>query len=289
MEKQIIGRGLLAGALAGVFAFLFARIFVEPVIERAIAYEHEAAHANGGHEHGVELFARGVQANIGMGFGVLAFSVAMGALFAVVYCVVHGRVGDISPQLLSLYVAGAMFLSLYVIPYLKYPPSPPALSLEETIRQRTLLYLLMVALSAALLAAAVYAGRRLVSRLGTWNATLAAAGGYVLAIAVVMLVLPAIHETPSDFPADLLYDFRLFSLGTQVVMWATIAVVFGAMAARLLGEPRREAVKAGVPKASGSRGMSPERRARVRIAVRDERGPVGPRPRAGDEREPRHD
>ncbi|HEX2213471.1 MAG TPA: CbtA family protein, partial [Mycobacterium sp.] len=178
----------------------------------------------------------------GMGFGVLAFSVAMGALFAVVYCVVYGRVGDVSPRLLSLHVAAAMFLSLYVIPYLKYPPSPPALSLDETIRQRTLLYLLMVVLSAALLAAAVYAGRRLVERLGAWNATLVAAGGYVVAVAVVMLVLPAIHETPSNFPADVLYEFRLFSLGTQVVMWATIALVFGAMAARLLGEPRRESI-----------------------------------------------
>jgi Probable cobalt transporter subunit (CbtA) len=244
VEKQIIGRGLLAGAVAGVFAFAFARIFVEPSIERAVAFEDEAAHAHGGHEHGVELFTRGVQANIGMGFGVLAFSVAIGALFAVVYCVVYGRVGDISPRLLSLSVAGAMFLSLYVIPFLKYPPNPPALSLDETIQHRTLLYLLMVVVSAALLAAAGYAGRRLASQLGTWNATLVAAGGYVAAIAVVMLVLPAIHETPSGFPADVLYEFRLFSLGTQVVMYATIALVFGAMAARLLGEKRRESSQA---------------------------------------------
>jgi phosphate/sulfate permease len=244
VEKQIIGRGLLAGAVAGAFAFVFARIFVEPVIERAVAYEDEAAHAHGWHEHGVELFTRGVQANIGMGFGVLAFSVAIGALFAVFYCVVHGRVGDISPRLLSLSVAGAMLLSLYVIPCLKYPPSPPGLSLDETIRQRTLLYLLMVVVCAALLAAAVYAGRRLASLLGTWNATLVAAGGYSVAIAVVMLVLPAIHETPSGFPADVLYEFRLFSLGTQVVMYATIGLVFGAMAARLLGEKRRESIQA---------------------------------------------
>ena len=93
MEKKIIWRGPLAGAIAGVLAFLFARIFVEPVIDRAIGFEdgvteaQEAAHS--GHEHGVELFTRGVQANIGMGFGVLAFSVAMGALFAVVYCVAY--------------------------------------------------------------------------------------------------------------------------------------------------------------------------------------------------------
>ncbi|MGE2690219.1 CbtA family protein [Mycolicibacterium pulveris] len=266
MEKQIIGRGLLAGALAGVFAFVFARIFVEPVIERAIGYEEgigaaqEAlmgGHAHGGHHHhhggdGFEGFTRGVQANIGMGFGVLAFSVAIGALFAVVFAVTYGRVGNISARLLSLYVAGGMLLSLYVVPALKYPPSPPALSLDETIRQRTLLYLLMVVVSAALLVGAVYLGRRLSDRLGTWNAALAAAGGYVVAVAVVMLLLPTIDETPGPlldatgnmvyegFPADDLYEFRLYSLGTQIVIYATIALVFGAMAARLLESKRRE-------------------------------------------------
>jgi hypothetical protein len=246
MEKQIIGRGLLAGALAGVLAFVFARIFVEPVISRAIAYEdgvnaaHEAMH--GGHEHGVEVFTRGVQANIGMGFGVLAFSVAMSALFAVVFAVTHGRVGNISARLLSLYVAGGMLLSLYVVPSLKYPANPPAVSLEETIRQRTLLYLLLVVLSAAALIAAVYLGRSLVARFGGWNAALIAAAAYVAALTIVMLVLPAIDETPEHFPADVLYEFRLYSLGTQVVMWATIGLVFAAMGARLFGEKRREKV-----------------------------------------------
>jgi predicted cobalt transporter CbtA len=261
MEKQIIGRGLLAGALAGVLAFAFARIFVEPVIDRAISYEdgvgaaHEATH-HGGHEHGAEVFTRGVQANIGMGFGVLVFSVAMGALFAVVFAVMYGRVGNVSARLLSLYVAGGMLLSLYIVPSLKYPANPPAVSLDETIQQRTLLYLLVVTLSGALFVGAVYLGRQLVRRIGQWNATLVAAGAYVVAVAVVMLVLPTIDETPGpvrdtagniiyqSFPADDLYEFRLYSLGTQVVMWATIGLVFAALAARLLGEKRRESIKA---------------------------------------------
>ena len=261
MEKQIIGRGLLAGALAGVLAFIFARIFVEPVIDRAIGYEdgvgaaHEAMQ-HGGHEHGAEVFTRGVQANIGMGFGVLAFSVAMGALFAVVFAVTYGRVGNVSARLLSVYVAGGMLLSLHVVPALKYPANPPAVSLDETIRQRTLLYLLMVVVSAALFVGAVYLGRQLSSRMGPWNATLAAAGSYVVAVAVVMLILPTIDETPrllrdsagaiiyEGFPADDLYQFRLFSLGTQVVMWATIGVVFAALASRFLDEKRRETISA---------------------------------------------
>jgi hypothetical protein len=238
MEKQIIGRGLLAGALGGVVAFVFARTFVEPVIDRAVAFEEAA----GGHEHGVELFSRGVQANVGMGFGVLAFSVAMGALFAVVFCVAYGRLGNISPRLLSVLLAGGMFLSLYVVPFLKYPANPPAVSLDETIRQRTLLFLLAVVLSAAALVAAVWLGRQLVDRFGAWSATLLALGGYVVTVTVVLLALPTIDETPADFPADDLYDFRLYSFGTQLVMWATIALVFASLIARLLEPNRRESI-----------------------------------------------
>ena len=108
MEKRIIARGLLAGALGGVLAFVFARIFVEPVIGRAIDFEDgrsEAAAAMGAHEHGMEVFTRDVQANVGMGFGVLAFSVAMGALFAVAFVVAYGRVGTLGPRALSLLMA----------------------------------------------------------------------------------------------------------------------------------------------------------------------------------------
>ncbi|MCH9734534.1 MAG: CbtA family protein [Actinomycetia bacterium] len=262
MEKQIIWRGLLAGAAAGVLAFLFARIFVEPQIDRAIDYEdgvgaahdaiEHAATATGaaGHSHGGEGggFSRAIQTNIGMGLGVLAFSIAIGALVAVVFAVAYGRVGDVSARLLSLYVAGGMLISLYIVPTLKYPASPPALSLDETIRQRTLLYLLMVALSAAALVGAVYLGRRLVARLGAWNATVTATGAYVLAVATLMLILPTIEETPGPlvdasgtiifegFPADVLYEFRLYSLGTQIVIYATIGLVFASLVSRLLDE-----------------------------------------------------
>ena len=115
MERQIIGRGLLAGAIAGVLAFLFARVFVEPQIQKAIAYEdgvgaaHEAM-GHGGHSHGEAGggFSRAIQANIGMGLGVLLFSIAIGALFAVVFAVSYGRVGDISARMLSLAIAGAI-------------------------------------------------------------------------------------------------------------------------------------------------------------------------------------
>lgn len=267
MEKRIIGRGLLAGVLGGLLAFLFARIFVEPVIDLAIGYEdgigaaHEAMETASGvepHSHGSEggfEITRAIQANPGLAFGVLGFGLAMGALFAVAYVAAYGRFGSRSARVLSVQVAVAMFVALYLVPFLKYPPSPPAVSLDETINQRTLLYVLLLAISAAVMVGAVYLREQLVAKLGSWNATLAASGAYVVAIAVVFLALPGIHETPGPlvddagvilyegFPADVFYEFRLYSLATQVIMWATIGLVFAPLAARLL-EGKREQVAA---------------------------------------------
>ncbi len=105
MEKRIIGRGLLAGALGGVLAFIWSWIFIEPVIDRAIEFEdgvsaaHEAIeHGGHAHEHGggggIEI-TRTVQSTIGLGFGLVAFSVAMGALLAVLFC--RGLRPDLQP------------------------------------------------------------------------------------------------------------------------------------------------------------------------------------------------
>jgi hypothetical protein len=264
MEKRIIWRGLLAGAIAGVVAFVFAKIFLEPVIGRAIDFEdgtsaaHEAMEmATGGHSHGEggELFSRGIQSTVGMGFGVLLFSVALGALFAVVFAVAYGRVGNVSARVLSVLVAGAMLISLWIVPALKYPPNPPATSDDGTIFQRSLLYLLMVGLSAILMVAAVYLARQLVPKLGGWNAALVGGASYLVAVFVVMLILPTINETPGPmvndagvivfpgFPAVDFYEFRLYTFVTQLIVWTTIGLVFAASISKVLdcGRNRLEA------------------------------------------------
>ena len=251
MEKRLIARGLVAGAIAAVLAFAFARLCAEPVIGRAIAFEDgrtDAEAAHGVHEHGVDLFTRGVQANVGLGFGVLIFGVAMGALFAVLFCVVYGRVEGVGPQRLSMLLAAAAFVAVYLVPFVKYPPNPPAVGQSDTIGMRTGWYLVMVLASVVLAVAAVMLARRLSIRVGAWNGRLLATGSYLAAIAVVRVVVPTVDETPEPlrdasgaiiypgFPADVLYEFRILSLGTQLVLWATIGLVFATLADRLLGE-----------------------------------------------------
>ena len=251
MEKRLIARGLLAGAIGALLAFLFARVCAEPVIGRAIAFEDgrvDAEDAHGLHEHGAELFTRGVQANAGLGFGVLIFGVAMGALFGVLFCLVAARVKRTGPQQLSVLLAAGAFGAVYVVPFVKYPPNPPAVGQADTIRARTGWYLVMVLASVVLAIAAVWLARRLAARFGAWNGRLLATATYLVAIAAVMALLPAVDETPGPlrdasgvivyqgFPADVLYEFRLLSLGTQLVLWATIGVVFATLAGRMLGE-----------------------------------------------------
>ena len=65
-------------------------------------------------------------------------------------------------------------------------------------------------------------------------------------IVVAQIILPAVHETPVGFPADVLYRFRLASLGINLVLWTTIGLVFGALAERLIvPASARERVPAG--------------------------------------------
>jgi len=260
VERRIIGRGLLAGALAGVLAFLYARVFIEPVISRAIDYEsgradaHAAMTGMGGHD--MELFTRDVQSWAGMGFGVMAFSVAMAGLFALSFTMLYPRTSGLSARMTSVLLAAGAFVTVYLVPFLKYPANPPSIGEADTIKERTGLYLLMMGLSVALSLGAVWLGRRLSPKLGTWGATLSAIGGYVAAVGVVMWVLPAIDETPQPmveksgmimypgFPADDLYQFRLYALGTQIVIWATIGLVFGTLVSRLLEDQRRQPLSA---------------------------------------------
>jgi hypothetical protein len=261
MEQRIIWRGLLAGAAAGVFAFVFARLLLEPVVSRAVRYEEgrtEIESAVSGahdHHHEIELFSRGIQANVGMGFGVLGFSVAMGALLAVAFIAVYSRTQALSARSLALVLATGAFISVYLVPYLKYPANPPSVGDADTIGTRTSLYLLMVALSVGFAAFAAWLGRRLTTRLSPWEATLSGVGVYCAAVAVAMFLLPDVSEVPKPltdasgaivypgFPADDLFDFRLYAVGTQLLIWATIGLVFGLLVSRALSG-RREAARA---------------------------------------------
>ncbi len=125
------------------------------------------------------------------------------------------------------------------MPWLKYPANPPATGSEDTIGRRTSLYFLMLVIALATLALAIYIGRSQVARFGGWNAAVLGSLAFVAVIAVAHVLLPSIEEIPEGFSPILLWNFRLASLGTQVVVWTALGLGLGAVVERSL---RREAV-----------------------------------------------
>jgi Probable cobalt transporter subunit (CbtA) len=169
-------------------------------------------------------------------------------LFVVVYARLGGGATSVGPRLLSLLLAAGALTAVYLVPFVKYPPNPPAVGQADTIAARTGWYLVAVLSSVVVAVGAVWLARRLTARFGGWGAWLLAAGTYVAVIAVEFVLLPNVAETPEPmrnasgtiiypgFPADVLYEFRLLALGTQVVLWVSIGLVFATLAGRLLGE-----------------------------------------------------
>jgi hypothetical protein len=248
MVKTLLVRGMIAGAVAGLLAFGFARVFGEPQIDKAIAFEElmeKAEHAT--HDHGnamtsaqtpkaeePELISRGVQASIGLFTAVAVYGAGMGGLFAIVFAFAYGRIGELGPRATAALLAGAGFLSVVIVPFLKYPANPPAVGNPDTLGSRTALFLIMIAISIAALTLAIGLARRLVARFGGWNAAILAGVVFVAIITVAELVLPDISEVPEQFSADVLWRFRMASLGMQVVMWTTLGLLFGGLAVRVL-------------------------------------------------------
>jgi len=243
-------RGMLVGVLAGLLSFAFLKLAGEPSVDRAIVFgaamdaakhgaEAEEAEAKGlpapKEEPEPELISRPVQAGLGLLTGVVVYDTAFGGLFALAFALAYGRMGRFSPRATSALLAAAGIVAVYIVPSLKYPANPPSVGDPETIGMRTGLYFAMIAISLAAMIAAGMLRNRLSVRLGGWDASLIAAAAYLIVIVTVALALPGVNEVPEQFPADVLWQFRIASFGAQLMMWTVIGLVFGAWADRMVG------------------------------------------------------
>jgi predicted cobalt transporter CbtA len=169
---------------------------------------------------------------VGLLTGVVVYSTAFGGLFSLVFAFAYGRLGRLGPRATSAVLATAGFVSIVLVPALKYPANPPAIGEPETIGYRTALFFAMLVISIAALSIAMMLARRLVASYGAWNAALLGGAAFVIIIAICQLVMPDIDEVPEGFSATVLWRFRMASFGTQIVMWTTIGLLFGAMTER---------------------------------------------------------
>ena len=238
---QLVLRGLIVGIVAGLLAFGWAKLFGEPAVETAISFESAqeeskaaAAVAAGKPAPPDEpvLFSRTVQSGLGLLTGMVITGAGLGCLFAILFAFANGRMGRLGPASTSALLAFFGLLSVYIVPALKYPANPPSVGEPDTIKYRTGLYFLMMAISIASTLGALRLRRALVYRYGSWNGSLLALGAYLVVIAAVFVLLPAVNEVPATFPAVTLWDFRIASLGIQTVLWGSIGVLFGYVGSR---------------------------------------------------------
>jgi len=266
MVRTFLVRGMLVGIVAGLLSFAFLKVYGEPQVDRAIAFEtqqdeakeaaqkaesHGAAahadhdHASAAHNHEAEasphtadhdepeLVSRPVQAGLGLFVAVLVYSAAFGGLFGLAFALAYGRTASaLTPQALAAVIALTGFVAIYLVPNLKYPANPPAVGEPETIGVRTALYFVMIAISLAAMIVSLTAKRLFVARFGEWGANLLVAACYIVLVAIAGLLLPSVNEVPEQFPATVLWNFRIASIGAQLIMWATLGLLFGALSRR---------------------------------------------------------
>jgi hypothetical protein len=248
--RAFLVRGLLAGLLAGFAAFAVAYVVGEPHVDKAIAVEESSAappdHHGGvagavpahSHDGDVTVVSRQDQSTWGLATGTVTVGVTVGGILALVAAGVMGRIGRLSPATSTALVGAIGYVSVVLVPFLKYPATPPAVGSGDTIGQRTVLYFTFLLISVATAAACTALASKMLDSRGVQGAVVIAAGAYLAVVVAAAMLMPSVDEI-GNFPGGLLWDFRVASLITLTALWATVAVVLTASVRRLHTEHAR--------------------------------------------------
>lgn len=199
---------------------LFLLLVGEPALDEAIRLE-QAASAG----HGAEVFSRSEQ-HLGMVLASGLYGLAIGGIVGLILFVA-GRWMSGGAWERSMKLALAGFGVWFLVPFLKYPASPPGVGDPDTIGLRTAGYLFLLLVSLAACAGAVVVARRLAGRgVERHHRHLLVGAGYLLVIGTAFAALPD-APAPDGVPSGLLWEFRLASIGGQAVLWLGIGAILG--------------------------------------------------------------
>ena len=214
--------GVLAGLVGGAALALVLLLAGEESIARAIELE-QRANPGAGHD---EAFSRVAQ-EAGGALAGLIWGLCLGAIFAIAYFVLRRHLSTRSDWWAAVTVAAVGFVTVNLVPFLKYPGNPPGVGDSDSISRRTTLYLLMLAWSVVATAAAWRTVRWTDGRGWPDHMRLPAAAGLYAALVVVGLAALPGSPDAVDAPATLVWRFRLASLGGTAAFWAVAGIVFG--------------------------------------------------------------
>lgn len=218
---------LVAGALAGLVHGAANLVLVEPYLDEAIGIENQNLFASGEQDDTLEFWVeyegyrdwqKGGQLLAGVILGT-----SIGALFGIVFALSRNSLPGNNNIKKALILAGVMWLTIYFIPFLKYPANPPTVGEEETVVLRAILYLSIIAISGF-----AAAGFYKLSKKLKGQKKLVALFGYAIFMSLVFVSMP---DNPDEVsaPMDLVNGFRIMSVLGVSSYWISVGVILGVL------------------------------------------------------------
>ncbi len=214
---------LLSGVLAGIILAGVNLFTVEPYIDQAIGIEVNNSIASGEVINQDELNMFRVWQKEGTFTAGAFFGLAYGAIFGIVYVVSRKFLPTSDDRKKAIILAAVLCLSLYVIPFIKYPANPPAVGDPETIGLRENWYVgfqLASGLITLGLGILWYKFRKIS------NIQFIVPVFYVGLIAFVYTVFPS-NPDEISVSMDLVNAFRAVTVATMVMFWIVLGSIFG--------------------------------------------------------------
>ena len=216
---------LLSGVIAGVILAGVNYFVAEPFIDQAIGIEADNSIASGEVVDFDELSSYRVWQKEGT-FAAGAFlGLTYGAILGIVYVISRKYLPSSDDRKKALILAAIMCLSLYVVPFIKYPANPPAVGDPETIGLRDSLYT-GYQLASGLIALGVSILMYKLRRISYIKYIIPVF--YLGLVASIYAIFPA-NPDEITAPMDLVNAFRAVTFGTMVMFYLVLGAIFGIM------------------------------------------------------------
>lgn len=228
---------IISGISAGIIHGLFNLVFVEPFLDKAISIENQDRISSGEIKDTSQFMQdfykyRQWQKQGSILSGAI-LGLATGSLFGVVLSYTGQGLPGKNYVKKALILGGIMWLTIFLIPFLKYPANPPTVGDPNTIAFRSLTYIIFLlicgggTLGFAIFYKRIYHRKKFLVIIG-----------YSVYMAAAFFAMPP-NPDKIIAPMDLLYGFRIASLGTMTIFWFTNSLILGLLWEKFLTKENR--------------------------------------------------
>ena len=145
---------------------------------------------------------------------------SIGALFGIVFAYSRNTLPKGHTVKKTFVLAAIMWITIFLIPFLKYPANPPTVGDADTVVLRGILYLSFIAISGF----SAVGFSRLYKKLETKKYL--AVVGYAVFITTVFFIMPPSPDEVTA-PMNLVNEFRIMSVMAVTTFWIAEAIILG--------------------------------------------------------------